>query len=228
MVGTNCSRTFLSDNFIHFSRWERKGPEFISLLFLFKKQQKQRFYIITSIALWLTDTQLQYTYFNTIRYLNYAMQQSFDDQPFASELKFLAENGFTKERKNVRLLTKTNGNLDVVVNFLKAQIALHEALIATKKSIKETKETLKSFEVSEQFPSDSHDYQSLHFGETDKKADKKEFKRERKEAKKADKKRGNEDRELEKQAKKEEKRIKKDERKAEREAKKVFNNVIND
>ena len=74
--------------------------------------------------------------------------QSKNDQRFAAQLKILEENGFTKERKNLKLLEKTDGDVNAIINFYNAQKALKAVLKAEKKTIDETEETLKGLKVN--------------------------------------------------------------------------------
>jgi len=63
---------------------------------------------------------------------------------YAIELKQLETSGFTKKHKIVRLLHKTKGNLDIVLNFLQAQERLKKAKQSIEKNdISVTKEDRK-------------------------------------------------------------------------------------
>jgi len=48
---------------------------------------------------------------------------------YATELKQLESAGFTKHRESIKLLKKTNGNLEVVQHFLDAKRKLHDAKV---------------------------------------------------------------------------------------------------
>jgi hypothetical protein len=48
------------------------------------------------------------------------------ESTFVEQLNKLEEMGFAKRTQNLKLLKKTNGNFDLVVNFLSAKLALHQ------------------------------------------------------------------------------------------------------
>jgi hypothetical protein len=135
-------------------------------------------------------------------------------QSFTSEMKLLEAKGFTQERRNLKLLTKTKGNVEVVANFLTAQKALRELLIADRRSNKEAKATLEGLEVTSFNSKNQLFLQKLNFREN-----KKSFRKpERKVAK--------EDRSLNKEAKKEQRRLAQEDRLAKRQEHKVINNSL--
>jgi hypothetical protein len=63
-----------------------------------------------------------------------------ESQLLVSALKQLETLGFVKVKQNLRLLKKTNGDLEVVKEFLIAKKKLHDAKLSHKKSQKEGKE----------------------------------------------------------------------------------------
>ena len=97
--------------------------------------------------MWLTDTQRNFKY---ILYTFVILSQNAikERSTFRCAVKILEENGFTKERKNLKLLEKTDGDVNAIINFYNAQKALKAVLKAEKKTIDETEETLKGLKVN--------------------------------------------------------------------------------